>query len=175
MVMPERDKVLERNNKNKVLRLVAQRIKKYGYLKTKPTIFTRVRGPVIEFLHLHKFTFEASFRAHLGIRVINETRAAVGLNGPSSDEIAVEGTNQRKYNFPYSESVESLDHCADLIMEFVEIFAEPWFEKWREPAKLISDAESPLHPQAKVTLLDALTGNCSVSNAAIMRQHFNAP
>jgi hypothetical protein len=175
MLITRMDKILERNNKNKVLRLVAQHLKKHGFTRTKPTIFTRVRGPVIEFIHLHKFTFAAAFCAHLGIRVIHETRAAVGLNGLSSDEIAEAGTNKRKYNFDYYESDESIDICVDRIMEFVTNFAEAWFEEWKEPSILITRSDSPLHENAKITLQAALSASGSVNDAAITRKFFNAP
>lgn len=173
--MTRMDKQLERNNKDKVLRRVAQHLKRFGFNRTKPTIFTRARGPVIQFVHLHKYTFAAEFRAHLGIRVVNETRAAVGLNGPSSDGIADAGTNRRKYDFPYYDSEESIDICVELIMDFVRNFAEAWFEEWEEPSSLIARSDSPLHKDAKITLQTALSTGGSVHDAAITKLFFNAP
>lgn len=175
MLVPRMDKNLERNNKNKVLRLVSQQMKDHEFLRTKPTIFTRARGPVVEFVHLHKFTFTAGFRVHLGIRVVNETRAGVGLNGPSSDQIAETGTSQRKYDFAYYESDESLHICADRIMDFVQEFAVAWFGQWKESLSLITCPDSPLSNNAKTTLRVAISESGSVHDTVITKQFFGAP
>jgi hypothetical protein len=169
------DKKLERANKDKVLRYVAKRLSEFGFTRSKPTLFTHVKGPVIEFVHLHKFTFAAEFRAHLGLRIINESRTAVGLNGPSSDEIGDEKTKKRKYSFSYEESPESVNRCGERILFFVTEFAEPWFERWSERPILLTAPDSPLHAEAKTALQSALIGRYHSSDTAVTKELFGIP
>lgn len=169
------DKKLERANKDKVLRHVAKNLSEFGFTRSKPTLFTRISGPVIEFVHLHKFTFATGFRAHLGLRVINESRGAVGLNGPSSDEISDEETKKRKYSFSYDESIESVNGCSEKMSAFVTEFAEPWFERWSEHLILITALDSPLNEEAKAALQSALIGRYDSSDTAITKQLFGIP
>jgi len=169
------DRKLERANKDKVLRHVAKRLSEFGFTRSKPTLFTRMSGSVIEFVHLHKFTFAAEFRAHLGLRVVNESRTAVGLNGPSSDEIGNEEAMKRKYSFSYDESVESVNVCGEKIFAFVTEFAEPWFERWSERPILLSALDSPLHAEAKTALQSALIGRYDSSDTAVTKKLFGIP
>jgi hypothetical protein len=169
------DKKLERANKDKVLRHVAKRLSELGFTRSKPTLFTRMSGPVVEFVHLHKFTFAAEFRAHLGVRIVNESRAAVGLNGPSSDEIADEKTKKRKYSFSYEESAESVNGCGEKIFTFITEFAEPWFERWSERPILLNASDSPLNAEAKTALKSALIGRYESSDTAVTKEFFGIP
>lgn len=169
------EKKLERANKEKVLRHVAKRLSEFGFTRSKPTLFTRLSGPVIEFVHLHKFTFAAEFRAHLGLRVVNESRAAVGLNGPSSDEIGNEETKRRTYSFSYEDSVESVNACSEKIFAFVTEFAEPWFGRWSERPILLTASDSPLHAEAKTALQSALIGRYDSSDTAVTTELFGIP
>ena len=169
------DKKLERNNKDKVLRRVATHLGGQGFKRSKPTLFTRMTGPVIEFVHLHKYTFAAEFRAHLGLRIVNETRAAVGLNGPSSDGIDDAKTKKRKYIFSYEDSTESVDTCVEKISTFVDEFAEPWFERWRERQILLTAPDSPLHAEAKTALQAALLGRYDISDMVVTTSFFGVP
>jgi hypothetical protein len=169
------DKKLERANKDKVLRHVAKRLSELGFNRSKPTFFTRMSGPVVEFVHLHKFTFAAEFRAHLGIRIVNESSAAVGLNGPSSDEIADENTQKRKYNFSYAESTESVNGCGEKIFAFIMEFAEPWFERWDERPILVTASDSPLHSEGKTALQSALIGRYESCDTVVTKELLGIP
>jgi len=169
------DKNLERSNKDKILRRLAADLKKKGFDRTKPTFFTRVVGPVIEFVHLHKYTFAAEFRAHLGIRVINDTREAAGLNGPSSDAIWDARTKQRKYALVYGESAESILICSKRISDFVAEIGESWFATWAEHSLLMTAPDSPLPHDAKVALSAALAGDYGIEDLAITKKYLNAP
>lgn len=51
------DPKIERSSKEKILRRLAKLLAPKGFERTKPTFYTRVRLPVIEFVHVHKFTF----------------------------------------------------------------------------------------------------------------------
>jgi hypothetical protein len=132
-------------------------------------------GPIIEFVHLHKFTFAAEFRAHLGLRIVNESRAAVGLNGPSSDEIGDEKEKKRKFSFSYEESPESVNVCGEKIFCFVVEFAEPWFERWGERTILLTAPDSPLHAEAKTALQSALIGRYDSNDTVVTKELFGVP
>ena len=129
------DKKLERSNKERVFRRLAKVLEPTGFHLGKSRFFTRASLPVIEFVHLHKFSFAPSFRVHVGIRVVNDPFVAVALNGPNSDEI-VSPTGAR-YDFQYCEDDESVDRCVSKIAEFVSNVAEPWFGLFRNRTLLI--------------------------------------
>lgn len=126
------DRQLERSNKEKVLRRLAKQLESAGFRRTKPTFFTRTSLPIIEFIHLHKFTFDSSFRVHMGLRVVNDPFVAIALNGPDSD------AQRARYDLKYREDEESVDCCARNIADFVSAVAEPWFESWRDRRLLAS-------------------------------------
>jgi hypothetical protein len=167
------DSKLERNNKEKVLRRVAKILGKSGFRRSKTTFFTRVALPVVEFVHLHKFTFGPLFRVHLGIRVVNDPFVAVALNGPQSSSVI--GPDGRKREFVYGESEEALDRCANDIGLFVVDAAEPWFAMHRDLHSLASSPESPLSDQAREALLRAKLGATEEQFLSQTRALLNAP
>ena len=170
------DKKLERSNKEKVLRQLAKNLASAGFRRTKPTFFTRLSLPVIEFVHLHKFTFEPSFRIHLGIRVVNDPLSAVALNGATSDEYR--GQNSPAgvhYNFRFHEAQETLDRCASNVAEFISTIAEPWFQSCRNHEALASSPKSPLNAEARAALARALAGQCEEAFVAKTKELLNVP
>lgn len=106
---------------------------------------------------------------------MNEGRAAVGLNGPSSDEITDANTNLRKYSLSYDDTLESVDACVEKILTFVNEFAEVWFEQWRELKILLTAPDSPLHAEAKTALQSALLGHYEIYDTALTKSLFGAP
>ena len=148
-----------RNAKDKVLRRVDGLLRPYGFIRSKPTFFIRPHGFVIEFVHLHKYTFAARFRPHLGLRVLNEPHGAVTLNGPTSDAYQSSVSSAgRPYDFSFGESEESIDLCAAGLAEFVKSYAERWFASWRDQTLLLESPDSPLHVTARAALAQALAG-----------------
>jgi hypothetical protein len=112
---------------------------------------------VVEFVHLHKYTFAPEFRIHLGIRVTNDTFEAAALNGPDSQPYACKDSpTGRRFNFNFHDAPETLDRCAAEIVSFVRDVAEPWFLHWRDIERLIGDESSPLDADAKVHLKTAI-------------------
>lgn len=170
------DKKLERSNKEKVLRQLARNLASAGFRRSKPTFFTRLSLPVIEFVHLHKFTFDPSFRIHMGIRVVNDPFAAVALNGPTSDEYR--GHNSPAgvhYNFRYHEAPETVDRCAHNVAEFVFTIAEPWFQSCRNHEALASSSDSPLSAEARAALARSLVGQSEECFVARTKELLNVP
>ena len=150
------DKLLERSNKNKILRQLGSLLQELGFRRTKPTFFTRPCGLVVEFVHLHKYTFAPDFRIHLGIRVANDTFEAVALNGPDSHAyVCKDSRNGRRFNFSFHDAADTVDRCAAEIVSFVRDVAEPWFLGWRDTERLLRDESSPLDADAKAHLRSA--------------------
>jgi len=150
------DKALERSHKDKVYRRLATLLRDQGYARTKPTFFTRPRGLLVEFVHLHKYTFAPEFRVHLGIRVTNDAFDAVALNGPDSHPYVCKGSpGGRIFDFSFHVAPETIERCAAEIADYVRTVGEPWFLVWRDDALLLDRADSPLRT-AKADFKSAL-------------------
>src|ERR1700741_4015599 len=81
MTIPEKRRAAEA-----IRRDFSKRVAQHGFRRTKTTFWSRGRPGFIQFVHVHLFTFDSSFRAHLGIRLLNDPFDAAALNGPSSHE-----------------------------------------------------------------------------------------
>lgn len=156
------DKKLERSNAGKVLRRFATAIKPLGFLRTKPTFFVRESGPIIEFLHIHKYTFGPCFRMHVCLRVLNEPKDFVALAGPTERELSNEA------RFEYTDDPQSVECCAEAMSDFVSEYADSWFRKWTDREQLLG-AESPLYDDQKAALSAALSGETDFKNVEISR------
>ena len=155
------DKSVERRHKEAVLRSVGRGLKQMGFERTKPTFFTRERGLVIEFVHLHKFSLSPKFRIHLGIRVLNDPFDSTALNGPATSDAET---------FEFGEDEASVNRCADQIVLWCERSGLGWFNHWSDPCALVSSGESPLDPDARDALASALSGEQNDENVLRSRQ-----
>ncbi|MBX9902318.1 MAG: DUF4304 domain-containing protein [Burkholderiaceae bacterium] len=146
------EKKQESRDAQKVLRLLAKRLKPLGFERTKPTFFTRSGRYVLEFVHVHKFTFGPEFRVHFGVRVRSDELAGAHLNGPDSGSIAhPEAPNRRRYNFSFTSSSPSWELCAEAMLECVSVEGLRWFESFTNPIMLLS-SNSPLSAPAMTAL-----------------------
>jgi hypothetical protein len=168
------EKKQESRDAQKVVRLLAKKLKSLGFQRTKSSIFTRPKVHVIEFVHIHKFTFAPSFRLHFGVRVRSDDFAGAHLNGPSSD--AMEDPlvpNRRRYHFCFGTDAASWESCADRLSECVLAEGLAWFASIEKPEQLLSP-DSPLTPQARAALRRELDGPSSVQASESTRSVFNA-
>jgi hypothetical protein len=156
------DKKLERSNADKVLRRFANHIKKYGFNRTKPTFFVREAGPVVEFIHIHKYTFGPCFRMHICFRVLNESKDFVALAGPTEREL-LQGVR-----FDFGKAIESVESCAKDMSDFMANYVEPWFNKWSDRSLLLEDS-SPLYDDQKLALEAALNDSSNSSNVELSK------
>ena len=156
------DKKLEWSNAGKVLRRFAKRIKDYGYIRTKPTFFVREAGPVVEFIHVHKFTFGPYFRMHICLRILNESQDFIALAGPTERELLQEA------KFEYSGEIETVEACANLMSDFVANHVESWYLKWTDRSLLLAE-DSPLYDDQKEALLAAINGKTDSENEQLSR------
>jgi hypothetical protein len=163
------DKGAERSGKDKILRRLRGALAPLGFERTKPTFFTRPSGLVVEFIHLHKFTFAPEFRVHLGLRVTNDGFPAAALNGPDSlPYVCKEPLGGRRYNFRYHLEPETIERCASEVTAYVQTIAEPWFHAWRPVERLLS-AASPLTPEARDALRAAVEAGAAAERVALTR------
>lgn len=150
-------KVTERSNAGKVMRRLAKQLKSHGFSR-RSTFFSRERGHVIQFLHIHKFSFGPCFRMHVGFRVLNE----------SSPDVALNGIHQSSFEF--LESDESLSLCAQEMLRYVIEVAEPWLGT--QTYSVLLSSSSPLYPNQKEALAAALRGEIDEYNVSLSRSLF---
>ncbi|MFT3820273.1 MAG: hypothetical protein QM750_22105 [Rubrivivax sp.] len=146
------EKKQESRDAQKVLRLLAKKLKTFGFLRTKPTFFTRPAQYGLEFVHVHKSSFEASFRIHFGFRVRSDEFRAAHLNGPTSDEISDPVLpDSRKYEFNYNMDEASWESCAQAMYQCTASEGLEWFASMTNPVFLLSP-DSPLTPTERAAL-----------------------
>lgn len=154
----------ERLNAAKVLCHFAKRVAKLGFHRLS-TFFSRESGEVIQFLHLHKYTFGPFFRMHICIRVLNEAKVPCNLSGTSDQALA-----EQPPKFEYGTDVATVQGCADMMADFVESHAEPWFKTWSNEA-LLSEA-SFLRPAVRASLAAHIAGQADEANILASRALF---
>jgi hypothetical protein len=123
------DKKIEKSNKDKILRRVAKELKEFDFSRAKTTFFVREIGPIIEFLHFHKYSYAPDFRIHTCIRVLNDQRDWIALQGFDSHPYqCLDSPNGKKYIFNFYKTNESIDRSVEYIVEFVSEVSNPWFK-----------------------------------------------
>ncbi|MBQ0933500.1 hypothetical protein [Ideonella alba] len=168
------EKKLESRNAQKVMRLLSNKLKSLGFQRTKTSFFTRHKTLVIEFVHIHKYSFEPSFRVHFGIRVRTDTFPAAHLNGPSSDAIEdPQIPNRRLYNFSFDPNDASLEACAESMYQCALAEGASWFASMEKLELLLSPA-SPLTPEARAALQREVDSSSMVQVSDETRQVLNA-
>ena len=158
----------------KVMRLLAHKLRALGFERTKPSFFIRQSALVIEFVHVHKFTFGPSFRIHFGVRVRNDEHQAATLNGPDSDRLPNPATPGLRHKFNFSVEPSSFDVCAEAMAAFVAAEGIKWFHIFEDPRVLLSLADSPLNPRAKAALQEALHNPSAAITSPATRRVLNA-
>ena len=142
------------------------------FSRTRPTLWVRGEGLVLEFVHLHLLTFTPAFRVHLGLRVLNDTFPAPELNGLMSHEGWA--LADRKYVFTFSKTQDSVQRCAEEIAAFILEVGVPWFRRFESREALLA-ADSPLSETSKARLRLALGGSQDAAAIAASRTMFGLP
>jgi hypothetical protein len=146
------EKKQESRDAQKVLRLLSRKLKPLGFERTKPTFFTRSSQYVLEFVHVHKFTFGPKFRVQFGVRVRSDEFPAAHLNGPDSDSIADPTMpGRRRYIFSFTPNEASWESCSEAMLQCVSAEGVSWFASLTNPTVLLS-SDSPLSPKAITAL-----------------------
>jgi hypothetical protein len=153
------DKRIERSNHGKILRRVAKHLALLGFRNSKSAFFIRQQSWVVEFIHLHKYSFESAYRIHLAIRVLNDNFPAAALNGPDSHAYTcADSPNGSKYTFVFRPDQASVDSCSEEIQRWCSEVGVTWFNQFRDPLALLTRHDSPLDENGKVRLRLAMAG-----------------
>ncbi|VEL97381.1 hypothetical protein ALT761_02385 [Alteromonas sp. 76-1] len=151
------DKKLERSNADKALRRLTNQIKPLGFVRTKPTFWVREREHLVQFIHIHKYTFGPLFRIHTCVRPLNSNLEFVALFGPIEQELNAAA------KFEYTEETSSVESCASAMSQFISTFSEEWYSTLGTTTALLS-SESVLDAQEKMSLRQSLDGKAKTSN-----------
>jgi hypothetical protein len=157
----------KRNRAEAVRRRLSRDLSPLGFRRTKTSFWTREREFVVEFIHLHLFSYAPAFRFHLGIRVLNDLFVAPALNGLDTPD-GWYGDRPR-YLLEFSDSEESIHRCADNLLRIVKDIATPWFDRLVDPQVLVTAADSPLKDDEKTALAEALAGESVATRVAASR------
>ena len=167
------EKKQEARDAQKVLRLLAKRLRPLGFERTKPTFFVRPGNVLLEFVHIHKYSFGPSFRLHLGVRIRFDQFVAQALNGPAFD--GTPGANEpgAQGRFNYRSDVETIAACAEAMAQTVETAGSHWFDTMSNPERLLSIYRSPTTPISMDTMELALKHPGAVVTSDETRRAFN--
>lgn len=168
------EKKQESRDAQKVLRLLTKKLKPLGFERTNPTFFTRSGRYVLEFVHVHKFTFGPIFRIHFGARVRSDEFAAAHLNGPDSDSIQdPEMPSRRRYDFSYGPNESSWESCSEAMFQCVSSEGIDWFALLANPTTLLA-SNSPLTQSAITALQRELKDPLCAGASEATRRALNA-
>lgn len=143
---------VKRNLAEKVRRLLTTQLVSYGYTRGRPTFWSRPSRHVIEFVHLHLYSFAPAFRVHCGVRVLNSDFEAVELNGLHS------GEQHPRLAMEFSDSPQSLNDCVATIAQYCTTTCEAWLNEFKTVESLLSQ-DSPLSTPDRAALKGALEGH----------------
>ena len=144
------EKAVERRRAEQVRRLLAAELRPLGFERTKPTFYTTTgEGLVVGFMHIHKFTFCPGFRAHAGVRVLNDPFEGLALNGPTSSPDNLFGD--------FLDNDESVAKQARLIARWFEKDGLPWVRRALLPGAL-DDRRAPFEERERQALKEHAQG-----------------
>ncbi len=167
------EKKQEARDAQKVLRLLAKKLQPLGFERTKPTFFVRPGNVVLEFVHVHKYTFGPRFRLHLGVRIRFDQFVAQALNGPEFDGAPGPKEPGVQSRFNYRSDAESIAACAEAMAQTVETVGIQWFDAISNPEQLLSIYRSPATPITMDTMELALNDPGTVVTSDETRRAFN--
>ena len=167
------EKKQQSSDAQKGLRLLAMHLRPLGFERTRPTFFTRPGKAVVEFVHVHKFTYGPAFRIHLGIRIRDDERPGVDLNGPSFVAVPDTPSPSEAERFEYAAGAESIAACAQTMAAVVETAGCEWFEAMRDPTRLRAAGQPLLRSFPMTALREALNRTEAVVTSAATRAALN--
>ena len=151
----------KRATAEKVRRRVTALLAGAGFARTKTSFWTRPAGPVVEFVHLHLYSFTPEFRVHTGLRVLNDPFEAIALNGPSSHPTD-------RYDHAFGEALDAIERCAAEIARYCHEVGEAWWASARPVDRLLF-VDSVLEKDTQKALAAALAGAAAEERLARSR------
>lgn len=165
---------IKNQQKEKIFKTISTNLAEMGFYRTKSNFWVKELNDTIQFIHIHTFSFDYSFRIHLGIRVKNDSFDAASLNGPSSFDGWWKSRNvfNKKRELVFNEQAGSIAICAKNISDFVKTIGLPWFSKFTDDNELINDQNSPLGNEEKAALIEMINGNSNKNNIELSNEIF---
>ena len=124
----------------------------------------------VESIHFHRggssygapYNASVDIRLSLGVHVLNAPL-------PGASIALISDTVRRQNGYAYhhrfnAETSSTYERCLEELALFVTEVAEPWFEKWRQPEKLMSHPELPA--ATRKLLAEAIAGRADLENIA---------
>lgn len=134
-----------------------------GFRKTKNRTWVRINDATAEsiYVHRHGSSYGASVSASVDIRVMLSVRVlnapvAGGAIGIVSDP-ARRATGYAYHHRFNAETGSTYDRCVEELGLYMTEVAEPWFDEWRDPEKLVNHVD--LGAEAREGLESAMIGN----------------
>ncbi|MBX7220281.1 MAG: hypothetical protein K1Y36_10085 [Blastocatellia bacterium] len=142
-----------------VLREVETLLQPQGFTWARDGLFFREQPLVLEAMYFNLQGYSPHYLVSLGIRVLNDPLIAFGLNGPSTYTFTPAAKpNGKPVKFGFTTTPVSHQKCAKLVEQYFLEVAQPWFECWRDPAKLLSDPDTPLMDEVQECLRELIAG-----------------
>lgn len=152
-----------RRDAERVRRLITPALRTLGFVRTKTSWWVREKEHTAEFVHLHKYSGNAYFRIHIGLRILSSATDSVALNGPESSP-----DWKLPPVFGFGEDY-MIDRCAQSIVSFVREIGEPWWDD-RTPQIVLRRGPTTEFREAEIdALLDALAGSTNAEAIANSR------
>lgn len=143
----------ERGNAAKIMQKFAVKLRALDLSRKKQSNwFAREANQVAHFVHIHKFTFGPCFRVHLGIRILNESRESIALNGPHASTKDME----------YVDEAGSLEHCAEAMFRYVQEDGQHWFSS--QDSETLARPDGWLDQHARDALEQMMNGHVIEQN-----------
>ena len=146
----------EQANARKVLTRFKNQVVSLGF-ERKGNWFSRKFGNLAHVIHFHKYTYGPCFRMHICIRVLNDSFPVIALNGLDSQEL-----DAFQSSLTFNDDLESIQACADVMMEAVVTVAEPWFQSNTE--ETLVKPGSPIIDSGREGLIEARKGKANKAN-----------
>ena len=149
-----------------IYRMFTAKVAELGFAHSRTAWWQRQHDFLLQGIHLHKFSFTASFRVHAAIHLAEVERDSPSLNGMYSydgwyeagDRSVLRRANRplaRRYTFDFTESAASWQPCADELFAYTRDVLIPWFDRWASIERLLTDSHSPLTATQRTLLTRA--------------------
>lgn len=140
-----------------IYRMFTTEVAELGFARDRTAWWKRTSGALVQGIHLHKFSFTTSFRVHSAIHLAEfDAPDAPWLNGMSSYDGWYESPRPsgpfrrdepplaRRYSFDYTKAPGTWQPVADELFAFTRDVLVPWFERWTDMKRLLTETNSPL-------------------------------
>lgn len=138
------------------------RIRPFGFVRGKTRFWTRPHTLTADFIHFHRsgssygapHSAEVNIVVYLGIRILNNAKDSLILNGPQSSPDRVRaGRYHLRFN---AKSRHMFDRCMDDLIRFITVDGEQWFASFADPQRILTTSDLTFTPEDKIAIADAL-------------------